>query len=1327
MKLTIPQTIFWRTIAIILALSGLCFNTIAQTGHFDFYNSKDGLKSNGCSQLAQDNSGLIWFLNDGQLCRFDGRRFVYPNLDDQSMGRLKVLINYSDSLLCLASSKRIWLYNPKRNTTTEVLIPEEEIDGFQITKFFFSRTNDISIMAFSKGQGDRVRYWRLRNGELGFELETKKSTAYVRDYFLAYDEHGNKFYSDNQLIIRQEAGTEIRDTLIGDFFVDNRIDFLFTEEEDFYFLFKEKLYTYDKEVRQLTPHRANQYFSRERPFYDFGYDRQNGLWFCGPEHTIVHYDLELDTLLNYSHVVEKDYPYLSVLPELVLGKDGVLWFPSTLGLGKLNPTQNKFETFLDGFEEACNGGSCSLRGITEDDQGNIYGTFYRGLYKITKDGQAFLREEGRARPHGIIYKSGFLWDNPKVRFDIDSLNIKRLGTEGKLHREPGLFVEDKFGKSWWLGRTKIYSSDKRDKSQWNLGSAFSDKSGYITDAACITYEPYILWISKGGSLLKHDPTAGSFDNIQLKMEATGISRIFSLIPDKDGQFWMATNKGLILYSLKDGIIENYNSTHGLSNDYVCSMLAEGDSCLWMGTNNGLSRFNRRTKEFTNFFIQDGLTHNEFNRVSSYQSKSGKMYFGGLQGLNVFDPSELIKNSSKKKPAANLVLTSFEKTEGQENKIVSLYHFDPKENLEIFYGDRSLKFDFALTNYSNPNLVKYSYMIQGLDKNWSRLSNDNFVRYGSIRSGNYTLRVRAKYYDGTWHDQELKVGIRVNPPWWATNMAYLAYLLAFMSTMWGIYRFLRRRWLLKGQLENEKKEAERLKELDNFKSMFYTNLTHEFRTPLTVILGMTEQIQKNPKVDSKKALSLIGRNGKNLLRLINQMLDLSKIKNKAFKLHLTQRDVVSYLKYVLESFQSFASNKNLGLSFYSNEEACLMDFDAEQLKQVLVNLISNAIKYNQDGGQIHVKVFRQDDQLEVRVEDTGIGIPTKDIPKIFDRFYRAESQESEDNLGTGIGLSHTKELLRIMGGDIYLESNSDPTQGPTGSKFTFYLPITNEAPLSPNIGASRVSKSEKTITPDNNFKNEARTSDSKARLLIVEDNPDVVEYLKMSVGTEYTVSVAYNGAIGIQKAIAEVPDIIISDVMMPEKDGFELCETLKNHQVTSHIPIVLLTAKADMQSKIKGLQTGADAYLRKPFNKEELAVRLEQLLVIRQKLKSRYAEHPLLTDFEKNTKPLSKEDLFVGKAIESVNKHISDADFNPVRLARELGMSQAQLYRKVKALMGTTPSIFIRKRRLAKAKELLKNRELNISEIAYQLGFSDPAYFSRIFSETFGSSPSENRN
>lgn len=525
-----------------------------------------------------------------------------------------------------------------------------------------------------------------------------------------------------------------------------------------------------------------------------------------------------------------------------------------------------------------------------------------------------------------------------------------------------------------------------------------------------------------------------------------------------------------------------------------------------------------------------------------------------------------------------------------------------------------------------------------------------------------------------------------------------------------------------QLEKSKrKEKKRIKELDELKTKFYTHIAHEFRTPLSIIMGMVDQMKNNPSKWLDEGHYIVKRNSKNLINLTNQLLDLSKLEAHSMPLNMIQDDLVLYVQYLVESFHSLAEVKKIKLKFTSNPKELWMDFDPDKIRDIISNLLSNAIKFTPHGGSVKIRLdVTEQNQLEIMVKDTGIGIPKEQLHKVFDRYFQAKNHLDTLQEGSGLGLALTKEFVKLLNGTINVSSTINK-----GSTFTIQLPITKNAnevqwPYSTEILHPNINNLQK--------ENNKRVSNDQLKLLVVEDNVDVIRYLESLLAKNYQIETAHNGFEGLTKALEIIPDLIISDVMMPVMDGFGLCKQLKENMRTSHIPIVLLTARFDTESRMEGLKTGADAYLSKPFNREELFIRIENLIELRKKLQIRFKS---LTDQKSNSFNLenlyfNKEDLFMQKVQKVLESNLSDEEFGIEELCQSLAMSRAQLYRKFAALTDTTVYSFIQKLKLKKAKELLLTTNLNVTEVAYDTGFKNLAHFSRLFSKEFGHAPSKTR-
>ena len=559
------------------------------------------------------------------------------------------------------------------------------------------------------------------------------------------------------------------------------------------------------------------------------------------------------------------------------------------------------------------------------------------------------------------------------------------------------------------------------------------------------------------------------------------------------------------------------------------------------------------------------------------------------------------------------------------------------------------------------------------------------------------------------------------------LLYGAIVFALLSLLFLRYRQRRKAREKALILDQQRAEAQRLRELNELKTRLYNNITHEFRTPLTVIQGMTEEargyFEQGDIAHFELAMSMIQRNGGSLLHLINQMLDLAKLESGSLNIRYVHGDVISYLSYICESFHSYAESQNIQLTIYKETTHLEMDHDPIRLLSIVSNLLSNAIKFTPAGGKVIFHVSKENDQLQIKVQDNGRGITQEALPHVFDRFFQVDQKQHTD--GTGIGMALVKELCQAMGGEVSVES-----QAGKGSTFRLLLPIRKTAQAIVAKGdKEEIKKQVLPFTEITQSRTHTHPPEAEAMplVLIVEDNPDVQHYLQQCLYGNFRCIIANDGQEGIEQALAEVPDLIVSDVMMPRKDGFELCETLKQDPRTSHIPIIILTARASVEDRVAGLRKGADSYLAKPFNREELRVSIRNLIALRQSLQQRYAGGDIsLSVSAEADLDIKMEDTFVIRIRDYVLAQLDNSDLSIEAICVEIGMSRTQLHRKLKALTGLSASRYVRSIRLSEARKLLLQPELSISDIAYQCGFSDPAYFSRVFSKAFGESPTKFR-
>ena len=1018
-----------------------------------------------------------------------------------------------------------------------------------------------------------------------------------------------------------------------------------------------------------------------------------------------------------------DFRYVQ---DILVDRAGVLFVAMQSGLGKWIQQPDAFHIIP----------RIATRGFAEDEQGRIYGAngfkaygSHTGIsrYDPRKDTVAWLELPFFPYWYSAVYQAGRLY------FDLKALDWETGAFESfkgipfsKNKRSGGTINHLLVGTQIWTagwGDDQINVYDGQSLA-FLKSIPIPALKGALVDLNDMYLRPsdQTVWLgtfgqgvfvfSREGRLLHH---------LNVRPESRVVLQnniVSSFYEDRQGNMWLGQSSGISKVSPGFSGIQHFTIDESRPDYYIIYGILpeEEDRFLWLSTNHGLFRFDQQTALFMDFPLNPLVMEVEYNRTSYLRARNGRLYFGGtdLRSKNVaFYPEEVVEQYlDPEKGKAPVFISRFSKYDGRTGQLTTQHQgVGTMKEIVLQPGDRFFTLEFLLGDLRSPESHYYSYYLDQYENDWNEPGrHQNLVKYENLPPGKYTLKMRAALMRDHLPLNEYEVKVTVLPYWYQT---WLAKVLFGLLLAGGIYQVIR--FGLKQQMEQ--REALRLRELDQFKTRLYNNITHEFRTPLTVIRGMNNHIQ-----GFQKERDLIQRNTDSLLRLVNQMLDLSKLDAGSLQLTKTKGNIIAYIKYLADSFYSLALDKNIALdALYATPEV-IMDFDEEKMQYIFYNLLSNAIKFTPAGGKVALRVNTSGDALLIEVADTGKGIPEAAIPHIFDRFYQVPDQTGEQG-GTGIGLALTKELIGMIGGSIQVKSV--PGQG---SIFTVSIPIVNDKATPP--GALSPEWAAPPVETEAQPAYEKVEETEQPEILIIEDTKAVAEYLRLLLAQDYNVKFAADGQAGIDQALEHIPDLIITDVMMPEKDGFQVCQALKQDERTSHIPIIMLTARADMASKIKGLEFGADAYLSKPFEKEELLVRLRKLLELRALLQAKYQ---LYTSSQSVPSPAAdippKVDLeqeFLQKLIHAIEEQLSDAELTVPELSRQLAMSDTQLYRKLKAITGKTPSQFIRSVRLQKAMALLKSSGLNVSEIAYEVGFTGPQYFSKMFKEEFGFPPSEFR-
>jgi signal transduction histidine kinase/AraC-like DNA-binding protein len=711
-----------------------------------------------------------------------------------------------------------------------------------------------------------------------------------------------------------------------------------------------------------------------------------------------------------------------------------------------------------------------------------------------------------------------------------------------------------------------------------------------------------------------------------------------------------------------------------------------------------------------------------------------LYFNTQKGYYVFSPEKIKQNLTP----PHIVLEEFKlfdkKVTPNENLSLTTL-LNQTKKLDLSHEENVFSFAFTGIHFSNPEENQHLYMLENYDDTWRKAGADRTASFHKVPPGKYIFRVKASNSDGIW--AEKTIPIEIHPPWWQTTWAYIGYLLAFVAILYALRHYTISRERLKTRLLLKQMEADKLHELEAVRSRFFANISHEFRTPLTLIIGPLEKLLNKPEEQHNHTLyRMMERNASRLQTLINQLLDLSKLEVGSLKLEMHPGNVETFLHVVSAPFASIAESRNITFHTHIACAETVVLFDSDKVEKIVVNLLSNAFKFTPDGGTIHLHASLNPtaelDQiylLEIIVSDNGIGIAPNLIDKIFDRFYQIDGSHTREKEGTGIGLSLTKELVELHKGSIDVISESGK-----GTSFTVRLPLKIHQAKSPDMvslvgqtnkslppSGVQVSKDEHISTADD-LTGESETIQEKPLLLIIEDNKELSTFIASHFKPQYEVLIAADGQVGLQQALASAPDIIISDVMMPVMDGIALCKRLKADERTSHIPIILLTAKASESSKLEGLHTGADDYLTKPFKGAELQARVHNLIESRKQLRDKFSREVKLQPAE--VLITSADETLLMNIMSILEANFMDPTFSLESFEKKAGMSRTQFYRKMKALTNEAPGEFLRNFRLQKAAMLLKGSYGNISEIAYGVGFNSLSYFTRCFKEFYGQSPSE---
>jgi signal transduction histidine kinase/ligand-binding sensor domain-containing protein/DNA-binding response OmpR family regulator len=931
------------------------------------------------------------------------------------------------------------------------------------------------------------------------------------------------------------------------------------------------------------------------------------------------------------------------------------------------------------------------------------GTYYGGLNSF--DGKKFTR-----------YKH-----DPKDSTSIADDNIWEI-------------FEDAQGQIWigtLYNGVDVFDRKTKKFRHYPFGAANSVHSNYISEIK--EDGNGNIWIGTGYGIDILEKSTGKFVHyLNQNNDPHGLSNnsILSIIQDSRGRMWVGTFEGLNLFDSEKKTFTSFYEKDGLPHNTILTLLEDNSGNIWMSTPNGISNLiisknqadSGYSFQFKNYDESDGLQGRQFNENAALKTQSGELVFGGASGFNIFRPEKIV--ASKNIPQT--VLSDFQifnKSVGigeviGRRTVLNKSIAETKE-LTLPHSANVISIEFASLNFFHPDKSTYQYMLENFHPYWSTADGKSRkITYTNLDAGNYTFRVRSSNSDGVWSKEDVTLKITILPPFWKTKIAFVLYITVILGALLLSRKILVARERLKYKIAHERQEAQRMHELDVMKMRFFTNVSHEFRTPLTLILTPLEKMLKNEAEPPQPGqLQLIHRNARRLLNLVNQLLDFRKLEVQEIKLNLSEGDMIAFIRDAVYSFSDLSEKKNIRLDFTSSLTLLETMFDQDKVEKIMFNLLSNAFKFTPEQGVVSVSIketgIDKDKAIEIQVKDTGIGIPQNKQEKIFERFFQNDLPSSVINQGSGIGLSITKEFVRLQDGTITVESEVGK-----GSCFTVVLPVKQVF----NIENKPTEDLE--MHPDVAGDDTLQETSDKAKLptlLLVEDNEDFRFYLKDNLRFQYNIVEAKDGEEGWAKVLSALPDLIVSDVMMPRMNGLEFCRKVKNDPRVSHISVILLTARTAEEQKLEGFESGADDYVTKPFNFEILQSRIKNLIQKRELFQKDFRKQIEIKGSD--IAITSLDEKLIQRAIKYVEEKIADADFSVEDLSRELGMSRVHLYKKLLALTGKSPLEFIRSLRLQRAAQLLSGSQLTVAEVAYQVGFNNPKYFARYFKEEFGLLPS----
>jgi signal transduction histidine kinase/ligand-binding sensor domain-containing protein/DNA-binding response OmpR family regulator len=1342
--------------------------------YFKKIDNKQGLSQNGIFAIFQDKDGYMWFGTHYGLNRYDGFTFKTfyrgDSCNDLCGNTIQSILQDSVGNIWIATLEGISVFNPvtekfynlnkyspKESIFTHTILSMKLIDGkiLASSKDGLWEINTVKSL-FTDAIAKKICA-EINNCKLQSTIKLEAIKVYKKDkydnYLLIANNHViiSKIVDKKLSVIDEIVPDNISDIEVTVIYKDNYSNLWAGTANHGLFQIKESkgLYT----TLKVSPKNPNTSFSR---ITDILQDEKNDLWVTTRGNgvfVIPKEGLEKNNLLPVK-ISDSEIPS-NKIKSIYQSRDNTLWLGS-LGSGVFykNTAGIKFKNYqitYDANKLSVISPNNYIRSITKDAYNRLWlGTLFEGLYIYDLEKRKsikFLLKNLSIFALSEIDKTHFLAGTSDglylITYNKENITAEKQflgnGIQGTI------FSICNKSKKYWIGTSKklisfVLTDNYKISQLSNYENKLLQDYQFQNTVRCIKFDSKLncIWVGLEMSGLvkveldKND-NVSKFISINQEFKDKTISKyICDIYLDSANNYWIGTRNGLINFQTNtSGKIFNtrvFSTQNGFPSNLIQSIQSDKTGSLWVGTNRGLVKFNKLTHEIIHYDINDGIQDYEFAEHASYMDDKAVMYFGGINGVSEFSPKYMnYDNFIEPVVIQNIFINGFNANYKRE--------LNNSNKLILLHSENNLKFNFIVFNYINPIKCKYAYMLEGFDKDWIYTTSDiRMAEYVDLPKGNYIFKVKASNEDGVWNTTYTSMHLEIRPSFWGSIYAVLLYFLILIGLVIMVASITKKRVQNKNKVLLEKQYREQIEKVNESKLQFFINISHEIRTPLTLIICSVERLIVNLKLNKEQKKEALGieKNVIQMLSLTNELLEIQKIEIGNYQLSVRKSDIVIFLRNILVAFESLAIKQNIKLSLKNYQPEFFIWYDANALAKVFNNLISNAIKYTKNGGTVEVLInpSESNEFLEISVIDNGVGIDKDNLLKIFDRFYHKGGNKDSYEKGFGIGLSLAKSLIEVHKGFISVTSKPG-----FGSKFITSLPLKDDVYLNEEKADNVILKSDFTnvlrSVEYQNIINEPKVflnkqidelDPTKAIILYVDDNLELLENIRNYLSETYNVIIAPNGKIGVELANQYQPDVIISDIVMPLMDGFELCNVLKTDLNTSHIPIILLTARADSSSQLKGIETGADNFIPKPFNIKLLGLTIKNLIDSREKLRQLFTNNQFRNPKEITTN--TKDAEFLEKLIKYVEDHIGEPELNINNLAQTLAMSRSTFFRKIKAITGNTGKDFVDTIRLKKAAQLLLNSGMNISEVAYTIGHSNPQYFSKWFKAYYKVSPSE---